>query len=682
MFEPLARDEAVFAGQPLALVVAESEAAASDAVDLVVVDAEPLPTVIDLLDAMTPSSVPARVVPTGAVEDDEGAARAAHAAVGGRGADVDDERLSDNVTGRKRYVRGEAHEALAGGEVVVEGTFRTSWVYQAYLEPHVATAWLEPDGTLAVETSTQGTFYARRQLAKIFGLPASGVRVHGAPLGGAFGSKVIVVEPLVAGAALALRRPVRLALTRREDFAATNPASASAIELKIGANRSGQLTALEARLVFDAGAYTEWSIESIAAVLIGGPYQWAAFDVRAYAVRTNRFGTGSYRAPGAPQTVFALESLVDELAVRLGIDPIELRLANLAEPDTPMLDDEPWPRIGARECLEVLRGHPLWRDRASLPSDEGVGLALAYWPGGKEPAAAVCRLEPDGTLAVITGVVDMSGATNGFGLIAAQAFGVRPDQVRVVTVDTGSAPQSPLSGGSVVTYSAGRAVEAAASDARRQLLEFAALELEIDPGDLEIVDGTVRPLGSPERGVSVAILAEKAHDFGGSQPPIEGHGRTVPKSLAPSAAAHLVHVRIDRETGRVTVPRVVVAQDVGRALNPALVEGQMMGGTIQGIGWGLYERLVHDGEGQLLTGSFLDYAVPTASSVPAIETVIVEVPAPDGPFGAKGIGEASVVAVGGAIANAVAAACGARPRELPIRPRWVWSVLRDGGGSG
>lgn len=346
-----------------------------------------------------------------------------------------------------------------------------------------------------------------------------------------------------------------------------------------------------------------------------------------------------------------------------------------------MIDGESWPGIGVRECLETVRARRLWRLRGQQPPGDGIGVAVGYWPGGKEPAAAVCRLEPDGTLAIMTGVVDMSGAVSGFGLIAAETFGVSPDQVTVVSLDTAGAPQSPMSGGSLITYSSGRAVQAAAADARRQRLEFASPEFEIDPTDLGIVDGTVRPRGSPERGVSLASLAGKLHDFGGSQPPVEGHGRTVPKSLAPSSAAHLVHVRVDRETGHVEVLRHVIAQDVGRALNPALIEGQMLGGVVQGIGWALCEELVHDDLGQLLSGSFLDYALPKATTVPPVETIIVEVPAPDGPFGAKGISEASVVAVAAATANAVAGATGLRPRELPMRADRLWEALRGGSPS-
>jgi CO/xanthine dehydrogenase Mo-binding subunit len=681
MFEPLAREEALFVGHPIALVVAETEAAAADAAAEVYVDAERLPVVTDLEAAMRPDSPLARltsILPAGD-EGEENTAKSAHAAVGSEGAELLDEDLSDNVHNRKRYRLGDSAAALAGSAVTAEATFRTNWVYQGYIEPHAATAWLEPDGVLTVSTATQGIFYVRKQLAKIFGRPIAKVRVRSAPLGGSFGSKILVVDPLAAAAAIVLRRPVRLAFDRRDDIAGTNPAPASKIELKIGATADGVLTGLDARLVFDTGAYIEWSIEGIAAVLIGGPYRWAAFDVRAYGIRTNRVGTGSYRGPGGPQAAFALESLVDELAVKLELDPIEFRTRNLVAVGDEMVDGEPWPGLGTAEVLEAVRTHPLWQGRLELPAGEGVGVALGVWPGGKAPAAALCRLNADGSITITTGVVDMSGTTGAFQVIAAETFGVDPSRVEVVALDTDGAPQSPMTGGSVITYSSGRAIREAAADARRQMLAYAALEMEIDPSDLEIVDGVIRPVGSPDKGRPIAEFAEELHDFSSEFPPIEGHASTVQASLAPSTAAHIAHIRLDADTGDVKVLGYVVSQDVGRALNPALVEGQMRGAAAQGIGWALYEELIHDDEGQLLSGSFLDYALPRADNVPDIDTLVIEVPAPDGPFGAKGIAEASVIPAGAAVASAIAAAGGPRLREMPMTPRRIWAASNERG---
>jgi CO/xanthine dehydrogenase Mo-binding subunit len=671
--EPLARDEVVFAGQPVALVLGETPSAAADAVEAVLVDYQPLPAVIDAEAAMAVGSALSRPAAVG-TESGEGAAT--HAAVGGEGdASIDAETLSPNVTGRHRYREGDVGAALVGAHVVVGGSFDVSWSYQAYLEPQTATAWLEPDGTLVVEASTQGTFGVRKDLCKALGLPPGRVIVRGMPLGGAFGAKFTLFEPLVAAAALAIRRPVRLELERLEDFLAANPGQGTGVVLRIGADAKGRLLGLEARLVFDAGAYDEMSVESVGAVLIAGSYRWPAFDIRAYGVLTNRVGTGAFRGPGGPPTAFALETLLDELAERLGMDPIELRLANAAVEGEPMVDAEPWVGIGLAECLLAVRELPAWRDRDRLPPGEGVGIAVGIWPGSKDAAAAACRVEADGTITIVTGVVDMTGTAGSFAAIAAEVIGVPLETVAVVMVDTAGAPASPGSGGSTVTYSAGRAVRLAAEDLRERLLRAAAIELEIDPGDLEIVDGVVRPRGSPDRGLSVAKLARR--NDGRGRAPIEGHATSEHLSLAPSVAAHLAHVRVDRETGQVRLLAYHVAQDCGRAINPALIEGQMVGGAVQSIGRALFEGLVHDESGQLLTGSFLDYALPRALQLPLIGTTIVEVPAPEGPFGAKGIGEACAIPGPAAIANAITAACGVRMRELPMSAPRVWRALEE-----
>ena len=675
-FEPLARNEAVFAGQPVALVIGETETAAEDAAGLIQVDAEPVEAVVDVLAAIYQGAPLARLTGQPGVEEeiDIGDEEAAQA----REDEPDVELMSGNVLSRRHEQRGDVAEAFARCDAIVEGRFATSWAYQAYMEPHAATAWTEPDGTLVVSASTQGTFFTRNELAKLFGLPQSKVRVMSATLGGAFGSKQVVVEPLVGAAALCLRRPVRLVLTRQEDFAATNPAQGLVIDLRIGARRSGRFEALEARLTYDAGAYPDWSWDWFAVQLITGPYRWPAFDVEALSVRTNRFGVGNYRAPSGPQGVFALESLVDELAERLAFDPIKLRSANIVVEDDPMADHTPWPRIGAQQCLDRLRAHPIWAERAKLPPGEGVGLAIGVWLGSKQPAAAVCRLEPDGTISVITGVVDMSGATSGFATIAAETFGVPVEAVTIITADTSSAPPSPSSNASAITYGSGPAVRLAVAEARDRLLRVAADEFEIEPDDLEIVDGIVRPRDTPGLGRPIAEFARKlSESFGGPHAPIEGHAATAHSVLAPSAAGHLAHVRVDGETGSVKLVGYAVVQDVGRALNPALVEGQMLGGTVQSIGLALYEELIHDDHGQLLTGTFLDYAIPRADMLPPIDTLTVEVPAPEGPFGAKGIGEASILPGPAAIANAIAVATGMRMRELPISQRRVWVARKS-----
>jgi CO/xanthine dehydrogenase Mo-binding subunit len=672
--EPLAREEVVFAGQPVALVIAGSEAAAEDGAEAVLVDLEPLAAVVDVEAAMGLEAPLARTVEE---REDGGDLESIHAGVDHGQEDDPREQFSANVLDRITRADGDVAAAFEASAAIVEGTFRTPWVYQAYLEPQVCTAWLEPSGTLVVSTSTQGSFVTRRELAQAFDLPLESVRVIAEPLGGAFGGKFALIEPLAVGAALALKRPVRLVLTRSEDFQATNPASAQVTRLKIGARADGALTGIEARMIVDRGSNAGWGVEGISSLLVAGPYKWTAHDLRGYGVQTNRVTFGAYRAPGAPTAAFALESLLDQLATELGLDPIALRLRNAVSEGDIGVSGSPFPVIGVKEVLERIREHPLWAQRDSLPENEGIGMAAGHWPGGLEPAAAVCRVNSDGTMTVVTSAADMSGVNTGFAVIAAAAFGLAPDQIRVVSADTSSGPYAGGSGGSKVTYTVGAAVLRAAESARQKVLAAASQELEIAPDDLEVVDGVVRAVGAPDRSITVTEIAQKALRFGGRYEPIEGHGGSAQTSGAPSVAAHLSHVRVDRETGEVQLLRHVIAQDVGRALNPALVEGQMRGGVTQGMGWALFEELEHDEDGRLLTGSFLDYALPTAERVPEIETLIVEVPAPDGPFGAKGIGEAPVVGAPAAVANAVAAAIGKRLYELPMTSPRVWKALRS-----
>ncbi len=676
---PLAEDEVTFAGQPVAVVVATSRAAAIDAADLVLVDLVPLPVVMDLDLAM---ALDAPLVRADLDSTSAGAGSAdaqTHAAVGGSGdASVDGEQWSLNVVGRTRYRDGDVSAAFAAAAVTVRRRFRTPWVHQGYLEPQACAAWIDDDGTLVIESSTQGTFSLRKDVARVLGMPTHRVRIVPTPLGGAFGGKWGLLEPIVAAAARRLGRPVRLDLDRREDFLATNPSQAFDLDVEVAADDDGRFTGLRARILADGGAFPDLSADSLAAVLVAGPYRWPAVDISAYGILTNRFGIGAYRGPSGPPTAFAIESVVDEIASSLGVDPVAIRRRNAAAAGQPMVDGEAWVRIALPEVLDAIEGRPLWQKRQRLPDWEGIGLAVGYWPGSKDPAAALCRISPDGSVQIITGVVDMSGTSGGFEAIAAEVLGMDPGDVQVITVGTDAAPTSPGSGGSTVTYSAGRAVRFAADEARRQLLAAASRDLEIAVEDLEIVGGVVRPRGTPDRGRPIAKLV-RANDRAGHAP-IEGYATSSHTSLAPSITAFVAHVRVDPETGATRVLGFDAVQDVGRALNPALVAGQQHGGAAQAIGWALLEELVHDPGGQLLSATFLDYALPRARDVPEFATAYVEVPAPDGPFGAKGIGEAAVVGGAAAVANAVAAAAGFRPTELPMTATRVWRGMRARSG--
>jgi CO/xanthine dehydrogenase Mo-binding subunit len=668
--EPLAAREVVFAGQPVALVVAESEAVAADAAELVVVDYEPLEPVLSLEEAIAPGSPLARVD-----EAEEHADIEMHGAVGKSTGAGDAGPHSANVLGETVYGQGDAEAAFDACAAVAEGRFRTAWVHQAYLEPQVATAWPSGAGGLKIHSSTQSVFFVRNHLSRILGIPLAKIEVEAAAVGGGFGGKIGLIDPLVGAAALAVGRPLRVAFTRSEDFAGANPSPAILIDLRVGARADGTLAALEARVLVDNGAFADASPAPLAAGRVGGPYRWDAWAVRTLGVRTNRPGAGAYRGPTATQTAFALESLLDELGTQLGIDPLELRLRNVPRPGDARLDGTTWPRFGLREVLEAAGEHPLWRRRHELPPNEGVGLATGLFPGGKMGAAATVRMDADGGFTIVTGYADVTGTSTSIQSIAAGVIGVEPEQIRVAAADSSVAPQSGVSGGSMVTYCLGSAVLAAAEDARSQLVHIAARELEVDPDSCVIADGRIGSADAGGKSLSLASLGARLTGFGSAHPPVEGHGTAVPPELAPSAAAALVHVAVDTDTGEVLIREYVAIQDVGRAINPSLCEGQMTGGAAQSIGFALYEELAHDELGQILSGSFLNYALPSTETVPRIETVIVEVPSPYGPHGARGIGESAIVPGAPAIANAVAAATGVRPQELPMtRPR-VWRAL-------
>ena len=660
--DPLARDEALWAGQPVAIAVAETDALAEDAASLVEVTYEPLPAVLDFDAAIQRAALPVRDrVAAG------GGAEAAHGTVGS-GGEVEHETESANVVNRLHYQRGDVERGFAEAHAVVEQTYRTSTVHQSYLEPQGAAAAVDPLGRLTVWSSTQSLFYTRQELAKSLGLPIASVRIVPMPLGGGFGGKILVVEPLVAATALALGRPVRLVFTRREDFVAGNPANGSQIWLKMGATREGRLTSIEARVMFDGGVFADSSPASLACLDIGGYYRCPNLEIVGYDVMTHHPGAGSYRAPGAPQGTFAIETTIDALARKLSIDPLDMRLANAVREGDPQPDGTPWGRIGLVECLERLR--TLRNEMPAAAHEDGLalgtGVAIGGWPGGLEPAAALCRLDQDGALTIVVGSVDMSGTNTTLAAIAAEAFGVPFDQVRVKNEDSDSAPYSGMSGGSKITYTVGRAVQRAAEDARRQAINIAADLLEVAIEDVEIVDGRARVIGAPDRSVSMGDVAKSIFDFGARFEPVHGRGSSANTVAAPGFVAHLANVAVDVETGSIGVRRYIAVQDVGRALNPAAIEGQIHGGVAQGVGWGLYEQLPYDDSGQPLATTFIDYAVPTAQRVPHVDAVLVEVQAADGPFGAKGVGEPPVIPGAAAVANAIADATGAYVTELPI----------------
>ena len=670
----LAAGEVRYRGEPVALVLAESEAAASDGAAALVVEYEPLPVVADHSAALAPNAPV--IWPHGAPKEADGAdLTAAHAATT-EGATVQRSGSPSNLHERKCYERGDVEAALRAAEVVIERTYRTPVVHQAYLEPHAAVADYDAlKGTLEIFTSTQGQFGVRDEVARLLGLPRSKVNVTTMTVGGGFGAKYGILEPLAAAASVAVGRPVRVTLTRTEDFLTTTPTPATEFRVRLGATRAGDITALDAAIFLDNGVYP-FTLGGIVAMLFGGYYRFEHLRIEINEVLTNKPQSGAYRAPGAPQATFAIESTVDELAYTLGMDPLALRQRNAAGPKDLTGEGEPWADMGLAECLEVAASHPLWVNRASeCGPGEGVGLAIGGWPCGNTTAAALCRVDTDGTIRIHVGSVDISGTNTGFQLIAAEVLGVPPEQVEIVAGDTRNGPFAGPSGGSQITYAVGGAVAEAARAAKRQLIEMASQLFEASVEDIEIREGNAYVRGMPARAIPVAKLAETAQNKAGGPGPIVGEGRSAPEENAPGFVVHIATVHVDAETGRVTPLRYVAIQDVGKVINPLLLEGQIHGGSAQGIGYGLYEAMRYDENGELLTATLMDYTMPRASELPPIEAVFVERPSPHGPFGARGVGEPPITAGAAALANAVRAASGARITETPLRDEVVWRAI-------
>ena len=668
----LARERVIFVGHPIALVLAENEAAAADGAECVEVDYEPLPavTTIDAALAEDAPLVWPTGIPTGAEDE------AAHGADSG-GETEDSEEQTSNIAGRTKMQKGDAEQAFAQADVIVERTFETPMVHQSSIETQALIAQPHPmtDG-VTMWGSIQSPFGVRLTVAEALGVPESDVNVYGMPVGGAFGAKFGLYEPLVALVAVTVGRPVSLILTRGEELLTTNPAPALRFAGKLGFKRDGSLLAMQAHVIADTGIYPS-GLGGFAAFQFANFYPTPNLLLESVNVVTFKQSVGAYRAPTSPTAFMAVETLFDEAAEELGMDPIELRLKNAAKTGDLMPDGDEFPPIGMVETLQAVRQHPLWRNRAeSKEKGRGVGVAIGGWMGGLEPGAAVCKLNRDGVLQLQIGSADLSGTPTAFALLAAEVYGLDPEQLRFVYSDTDSSPYAGGVGGSKTLYTLGNAVIRAAQEARRQTLAIAAEEFEVSAEDLEIIDGKVQVKGFPDRSLSLGEIAGKSMNFDGKYEPVHSSGRQAVTDRAPSFSAQIAEVEVDEETGEVNVVNLAVVQEVGRAINPMAVEGQMQGGATQGIGWALYEEMRYDDDGQLLSGSWMDYAMPDAMQAAPIQTEILEIPSISGPFGARGVGEPPVIPTVAAIANAVAHATGVRLTQTPMTAPRVLTALK------
>src|SRR5438094_3566182 len=669
----LAIDRVVFAGQPVAAVAADEPAIAEEALDLIDVQYEVLAVSADPLEAMKPGAPP---VADAGTEADTSEAQA-HGSVAGVTTEAKPAKAV-NISQQARLQRGDVAKALAESDVVIEQTYRVPMVHQGYLEPHAVLAQWDTAGNLTLWASTQSSFNTRSEVADVLEISENRIKVIPMECGGGFGGKIrALCEPITALLARATRRPVRYVMTRREELEAGMPAPQVIIRLKTGVKRDGTLMALEAETVLESGAFSG-TVLTVSAVFLGSLYKWPAFDIKGSEVLTHKPSVAAYRAPAAPQTIFAIDSQMEQLARALGLDPVEFRARHLSRPGDPMVNNQPWASNGAHEVLQKIGEHPLWKERAKWKAGSGnghglrgTGFALGGWLGGLQPTSATMKLNPDGTLAVLTGQVDIAGTNIALAQIAASAYGVDIDRVKITTGDTDVAPMTGLSAGSKTVYTVGTAVLQAAQDARRQTLEIAAKELEAAVQDLEIEDGKVVGRGVPDKGVTIASIGKKGNLYMSKVPPVLGVANPAFTQQAPAFAGQLARIELDPDTGEVKLHDFAVIQDAGRAINPMGVEGQMQGGSVQSLGIALTEGLMYDDKGRLMNPSLLDYRKLTAADLPNIECIIVEKPSPAGPFGARGVGEPPSGPAPAAIANAIEDAAGVRLTELPMTPERI-----------
>ena len=648
----MAAGKALYDGHAVAAVAAVSPAVAKAALKLIKVTYKVLPHVTDVDAAMRPD---APVVQEG------------------RSLETVPPGMSANVTYHNEFGHGTLASGFAKADLIVERSFTTAATHQGYIEPHACLASMTTDGKADLWCCTQGQYNVRSLCAAMLGMEASQLRVTASEIGGGFGGKTTVfIEPVALALSRKSGKPVKIVMTRDEVFKATGPTVTSSIDVKIGMTKDGRITAGEAHLRYSGGAFPTGTVD------MGGQAAFAAYDLEAvrtfgWNALTNRPKEAAYRAPGAPQAIYAVESVIDELCQKLNLDPLDTRLKNAAKKGThssygPTFDD-----IGLIATLEAAKKHPHYN--APLAAGVGRGLSAGFWFNFGGNTCVSMNINTDGTVSVTEGNPDIGGSRASISMMAAEELGVPYDKIRTIIADTASLGHNDVTDGSRVTFAVGLATIKAAQDAIRKMCARAAKLWGIDEEAVEWVDGAAVPAG-PNAGkfppMSLAEIAAVSFQTGG---PIAGHHEFHADGAGVSFGVHLCDVEVDRETGATKVLRYTVFQDAGKAVHPAYVEGQMQGGAVQGIGWALNEEYIYGADGRLQNAGFLDYRIPVASDLPRIDTVILEIPNPGHPYGVRGVGETPIVPPLAALSNAVSRAVGVRMQSLPMSPPRILAAV-------
>src|SRR5262245_31553910 len=641
----LARGKVRYKGQAVAAVAAVSAHAAEEALKRIVVDYQPLPHVTDVRAAMRDG---APLLLPDLVTESLGQPTGKHS----------------NVAKHFRFEKGDVEEGFRQAAVVVEREFHTATVHQGYVEPHNATALWNADGTVTIWCSTQGAFTVRAQVAELLGVATSRVKVVPTEIGGGFGGKIrVYLEPVAAALSRRTGRPVKITMNRAEVFEATGPTPGSYVKVKMGADREGKLVAAQAYLAYEAGAFPG-SPFGPGAMCIFACYDIPNIHINGYDVVVNKPATSAYRAPGATNAAFASETVVDEICEKLKIDPLDFRITNGAREGTRRADGPVYPRIGMVETAEAAKRHAHYQAPLGGPN-RGRGVASGFWFNAGLKSSASASVNADGTVSLVEGSTDIGGSRASIAMQLAETLGIRAEDVRPAVGDTDTVGYTDVTGGSRVTFATGWAAYEVGQDVRRQMIARAAFLWGVEPEAVAYEGGALRCLSDDSKRLTFGELAAKLHATGGT---IVGRASVDPKGVGGAFATHVVDVEVDPDTGKVTILRYTAVQDVGTAIHPSYVEGQIQGGVAQGVGWGLNEEYAYDERGVMTNASFLDYRMPSALDLPMIDAVLVEVANPGHPYGVRGVGEVPIVPPPAALANAIYRAVGVRMTELPMAP--------------
>ena len=657
----MAKDKALYKGHPVAALAAVSAHQAEQALALIEVEYEILKAATEVRDAMADD---AELLHDDQTTTEMGEATDKHS----------------NIATHFRYEQGDLDQGFASADIIVEKEYSTATVHQGYIEPQNGAAFWNTNGELTIWVSTQGAFTTRDALAGVLDLPVSKVRVIPMEIGGGFGGKIpIYLEPLTALLSRKAGATVKSAMTRAEVFEATGPTSGSYMHIKMGATNDGKIVAAEAMLAFDAGAFPG------SPVTAGAQCMFSCYDIEncrvdGYDVVANKPPVAAYRAPGAPIAAFAGETVVDELAEKLGIDPIEFRLRNASKEGSRRVDGPVFPKVGNIEQLEAARESEQYQ-RKLEGTNRGRGVASGFWFNIGLQSSAAISVQADGTISLVEGSTDIGGTRASIAMQAAEVLGLPAEDVDPSVGDTDSVGYTFLTGGSRTTFATGWAAYECAQEIKQKMIERAASIWDVDVDVVDLVDGVFQHTSDQELQMSFKELAGQLNRTGG---PISAQVSVDPRGAGGAFATHIVDVEVDPDTGKVTILDYTAIQDVGKAIHPSYVEGQIQGGVVQGIGWALNEEYRFSSDGRMENSSFLDYRMPTSLDLPMIGTVIVEVANPGHPYGVRGVGEVPIVPPMAAIANAIYHAVGVRMNQLPMSPDAILESLwaKDGDPSG